>query len=166
MPQEYDPDGPDPAAVAAARPEPPTEDADPVFAVGIGPGDPAYLTPRGERTIREADAVVGHETVVDYVRDRTDADLLACGYADEAEILERFAERVAAGESGVAVLMGDPTFSDYQFVGKVEAAVDPPVQVVPGIDDQRDGRVEGTALGTYCHVHADSGAFDTYLDRL
>jgi len=35
-----------------------------------------------------------------------------------------------------------------------------------GIDDGRDGLVEHRALGTYCHVHPESGAFDAFLDRL
>lgn len=132
MSSEYDLDsGPDPAAVAASAPE--TDSDKPVYAVGIGPGNLEYLTPRGERAISEADVVVGFETVVDFVRDRTDADVLTCGYRDEAETLERFAARVDGDESGTAVLMGDPNHSGYQFVGKVQMAVEDPVRVIPGI---------------------------------
>jgi len=126
--------GPDPAALAASVPEPEAASAEePVRAVGIGPGNPEFLTPRGERAIRDADVVVGFETVVEFIRETTTADLLTCGYRDEAETLATFADRVAAGESGTAVLMGDPNHSGYQFVGKVQAAVDRPVRVVPGI---------------------------------
>ncbi|MFC5278422.1 cobalt-precorrin-7 (C(5))-methyltransferase [Halorubrum rubrum] len=143
----YDLDvGTDPAAYAAATPDielpdaPGSADSAPaVRAVGIGPGDPAFLVPRAERALREADVVVGFETVVDLVRDRTDADLLSCGYRDEAETLTAFADRVAGGDRGVAVLMGDPNHSGYQFLGKVERAVDEAtdggvdVHVVPGV---------------------------------
>lgn len=122
----------DPAAIAGDGPEPDSP-ANPVYAAGIGPGNREYVTPRAERAIREADVVVGFETVVGYVQDLTDATLLSCGYADEAETLEVFAERVKAGNRGTAVLMGDPNYSGYQFLGKVEAAVDRPVRVVPGI---------------------------------
>ncbi|SEP18127.1 precorrin-6Y C5,15-methyltransferase (decarboxylating) [Halogranum amylolyticum] len=129
----YDLDsGPDPATVATATPEP-TDSSNRLYAVGIGPGDLEYLTPRGERAIREADVVVGFETVVEYVAERTDADLLTCGYRDEAEALSRFADRVADGDTGTAVLMGDPNHSGYQFVGKVQAVVDASVRVIPGI---------------------------------
>ncbi|WP_415378589.1 cobalt-precorrin-7 (C(5))-methyltransferase [Halosimplex sp. TS25] len=121
-----------PEAVAVAAPESPDAD-DPVRAVGIGPGNLDYLTPRGERAIREADAVVGFETVVDFVSDRIDGDPFACGYDDEDETLSAFAERIADGAAGTAVLMGDPNFSGYQFLGRVQAAVDRPVRVVPGI---------------------------------
>ncbi|WP_135365974.1 cobalt-precorrin-7 (C(5))-methyltransferase [Halosimplex halophilum] len=128
-----------PEAVAAAAPERPVADADsadtadPVYAVGIGPGNPEYLTPRGERAIREADAVVGFETVVDHVRDRIDGEVLACGYDDQGETLAAFGDRVADGAAGTAVLMGDPNFSGYQFLGRVERAVGRPVRVIPGI---------------------------------
>lgn len=131
----YDLDsGPDPATFASSAAEPERDASEtPVYAVGIGPGNPEYLTRRAGRALREADVVVGFETVVDFVRDETDADLLTCGYADEAEALDRFAERVDGGADGVALLMGDPNHSGYQFVGKVQRAVGPTVRVVPGI---------------------------------
>jgi cobalt-precorrin-7 (C5)-methyltransferase len=133
MSDAYDLDsGPDPATLAASEPEG-TPAPGAVAAVGIGPGNPEYLTPRGERAIRDADVVVGFETVVDFVRERTDAELLTCGYRDEAETLSTFSDRVADGATGTAVLMGDPNHSGYQFVGKVETAVEAPVNVIPGI---------------------------------
>ena len=91
------------------------------------------MKPRGGRAIREADVVVGFETVVEFVREETDAELLTCGYRDEAAALTTFADRVADGATGTAVLMGDPNHSGYQFVGKVQDVVDRPVRVIPGI---------------------------------
>jgi cobalt-precorrin-7 (C5)-methyltransferase len=124
----------DPATIASRQPEA-TSPENPVYAVGIGPGNPEYLTPRGERAIREADVVVGFETVVEFVADvpHADAEVLTCGYKDEAETLSTFADRVAAGATGTAVLMGDPNHSGYQLVGKVQDAVESPVRVIPGI---------------------------------
>lgn len=143
MSDEYDLDsGPDPATFAAESPEPDIDEAtdDPVSVVGVGPGNREYLTPRGERAIREADVLVGFTTVVEFVEELTDADLLTCGYRDEAEALAAFGERVAAGDQGTAVAMGDPNHSGYQFVGKVQDAVERrstesrrTVRVVPGI---------------------------------
>ncbi|MCF2208517.1 cobalt-precorrin-7 (C(5))-methyltransferase [Halobacterium salinarum] len=133
MSEEYDLDsGPDPASFAAQTPEPAAGDHA-VHAVGIGPGNPAFLTARGERAIRDAEVIVGFETVVEFVADLTDADLLTCGYRDEQAALSAFGERVADGARGTAVLMGDPNHSGYQFLGKVERAVGEPVRVVPGI---------------------------------
>ncbi|WP_226009987.1 cobalt-precorrin-7 (C(5))-methyltransferase [Halomicrobium salinisoli] len=168
MSDDYDLDtGPDPATFAAAAPEDPDPD-DPVHAVGIGPGNLDYLTPRGERAVREADVVVGFETVVEFVADRTDADLLTCGYRDEAATLERFAERVAAGERGTAVLMGDPNHSGYQFVGKVQRAVDRPVRVIPGISSLQVAASRARTpmeATTFVTLHK-SGDLSEDLDRL
>ncbi|WP_188787597.1 cobyrinic acid a,c-diamide synthase [Halobellus salinus] len=35
-----------------------------------------------------------------------------------------------------------------------------------GIADERDGLTEYRTLGTYCHLHPESGAVDTFLDRV
>ncbi|MFC6729484.1 cobyrinic acid a,c-diamide synthase, partial [Natronoarchaeum mannanilyticum] len=35
-----------------------------------------------------------------------------------------------------------------------------------GIDEGRDGLTEHRTLGTYCHVHPESGAFDAFVDSL
>lgn len=126
-------DSVDPATHAARTPESSSADATAVPAIGVGPGDPAYLTERGRRELERADVVVGFDTVVDVVRDVTTATVLTCGYDDQRATLEAFAERVADGERGAAVLMGDPNHSGYQFLGRVERALDRPVEVVPGI---------------------------------
>ena len=169
MSDGYDLDsGPDPADIAAAGPEREQSADDPVYAVGIGPGNPEYLTRRGAAAIRDADVVVGFGTVVDFIASETDADLLSCGYRDEGETLGTFAERVAAGDRGVAVLRGDPNHSGYQFLGKVERAVDPLVRVIPGISSLQIAAsrartpMEDSAFVT---LHR-SGDLDADLDRL
>ncbi len=181
MGEEYDLDaGPDPATFAAADPEPDIDEDvdDPVYAIGVGPGNPEYLTPRGERALREADVVVGFRTVVEFVEDKTDADLLTCGYKDEAEALTEFGERVAAGESGTAVAMGDPNHSGYQFVGKVQdviareadrQATDPrPLRIVPGISSLQmaASRARTPMEDTEFVTLHKSGDLDADMDRL
>ena len=168
----YDLDsGPDPAEFAARSPEP-VDPENPVRAVGIGPGNLEYLTSRGRRAVADADVVVGFETVVEFVADLTDADLLTCGYRDEGETLARFAEHVADGEQGTAVLMGDPNHSGYQFLGKVERAVENagagPVRVVPGISALQVAASRARTPmeeGEFVTLHK-SGDLTVDLDRL
>jgi cobalt-precorrin-7 (C5)-methyltransferase len=176
MSDGYDLDsGPDPAAAAAADPEHVGADVEasgwetePVHAVGIGPGNPDFLTRRTAETLREADVVVGFGTVVEFIADETDADLLTCGYRDEAETLAAFAERVAGGDRGVAVLMGDPNHSGYQFLGKVEAAVEAPVRVLPGVSSLQiaASRARTPMEETEFVTLHRSGDLDADLDRL
>ena len=47
---------------------------------------------------------------------------------------------------------------DADFVFEVERG--------DGIENERDGLTAYRTLGTYAHVHADSGAFDRFVDRL
>lgn len=167
--------GPDPAAYAAADPEQLLyeDDRPPVHAVGIGPGNPDYLVPQAEAAIRTADVVVGFQTVVDYVADKIAGDALTCGYQDEMDTLDAFARRVADGDRGVAVLMGDPNHSGYQFLGKVERALadtgdTPPVRVVPGISSLQIAASRARTPmeeTTFVTLHK-SGELDSDLDRL
>ena len=161
--------GPDPATLAASAPEPTVDGtADPVYAVGIGPGNAEYLTARGRRAIAEADVVVGFETVVEFVRETTEADLLTCGYRDEGETLATFAQRVDDGERGTAVLMGDPNHSGYQFLGKVQRAVSAPVRVIPGISSLQvaASRARTPMEDTEFVTLHKSGPIEADLDRL
>ncbi|WP_096393974.1 cobyrinic acid a,c-diamide synthase [Halorubrum trapanicum] len=48
--------------------------------------------------------------------------------------------------------------SDARFAFDVERGT--------GIDGDREGLVEHRTLGTYCHLHAASGAFDAFLDEV
>ena len=48
--------------------------------------------------------------------------------------------------------------TDARFAFDVERGV--------GIDGDRDGLIEHRTLGTYAHVHPESGAFDAFLDGL
>ncbi|WP_436923278.1 cobyrinic acid a,c-diamide synthase [Halosimplex amylolyticum] len=50
------------------------------------------------------------------------------------------------------------TASDARFAFDVERG--------DGIADGRDGLTEHRTLGTYCHCHPESGAFDAFLDAL
>lgn len=161
--------GPDPATLAASAPEPTVDGtADPVYAAGIGPGNVEYLTARGRRAIAEADVVVGFETVVEFVRETTEADLLTCGYRDEGETLATFAQRVDDGERGTAVLMGDPNHSGYQFLGKVQRAVSAPVRVIPGISSLQvaASRARTPMEDTEFVTLHKSGPIEADLDRL
>jgi cobalt-precorrin-7 (C5)-methyltransferase len=122
----------DPTDIADSSPGEQTTDR-PVHAVGIGPGSEAFLTGRTIGLVESADVVTGFETVTDRIEGRTGADVLACSYEDQTAVLERFGERIAEGDRGVAVLWGDPNVSGYAFLGRVEAAVERPVRVVPGV---------------------------------
>ncbi|QLG29701.1 cobyrinic acid a,c-diamide synthase (plasmid) [Halorarum halophilum] len=55
-------------------------------------------------------------------------------------------------------------YSSVDVPGDARFAFD--VRRGDGIDGEHDGLTEHRALGTYCHVHPESGAFDALLDSL
>ena len=141
---------------------------DPVFAVGIGPGDPAYLHERARSILEGADVLVGFETVLDCVGPPSEPDVLPCSYESEARQLAVFAERVAGGEAGAAALMGDPNVSGYTFVEKAEDAVDRPVRIVPGISSIQVAASRSRTpfeSSTVVTLHT-RGDLETEIDRL
>lgn len=156
-----------PARIAAAHPEA-SDTNNPIYAVGIGPGDTKFHTTKGRLRIANADVVVGFETVTDRVATLTDADVLPCSYDNQTEVLEQFAERTAAGAAGVAVLWGDPNVSGYQFLGRVENAVDRPVEVIPGISSIQIAASRARIPfehSTFASLHR-RGDVEAELDRL
>ncbi|RJX46966.1 SAM-dependent methyltransferase, partial [Halonotius pteroides] len=67
-----------------------------------------------------------------------------------------------------AVLMGDPNHSGYQFVGKVESAVDAPVEVIPGISSLQIAASRARTPmeeTTFVTLHK-SGPIEADLERL
>jgi len=55
-------------------------------------------------------------------------------------------------------------YSDADVASDARFAFD--VERGTGVDGERDGLIEHETLGTYCHVHAASGAFDAFCDGL
>jgi len=73
----------------------------------------------------------------------------------------RDAPTAAAGET----LRGHEFhYSAADVAGDARFAFD--VERGTGIDGEHDGLIEHRTLGTYCHVHPESGAFDAFLDGL
>jgi cobalt-precorrin-7 (C5)-methyltransferase len=160
-----------PARHAASSPER-DQQTEPVYAVGVGPGDEAFLTQRAHHLLSDADVVVGFDTVVDRITDIGDPEILRCSYDNQTARLAEFGERIASGKRGVAVLWGDPNISGYQFLGRVERAVDRPVRVVPGISSVQIAASRSRIPfehATFASLHRRgdlAGEFDRLADSL
>jgi cobalt-precorrin-7 (C5)-methyltransferase len=106
-----------------------------IICIGAGPGDIGYLTQRGADLIRTADVVAGFNAVVEIVRDLipSAAEVVTMGYRDQVDKLARVAQAHHAGQRCVVVFMGDPHFSGFQYLERVERACGHPVESLPGI---------------------------------
>jgi cobyrinic acid a,c-diamide synthase len=71
---------------------------------------------------------------------------------------------VLTADAGTTVRGHEFHYSEADVASDATFAFD--VERGDGITDEKDGLTEYRTLGTYAHVHADSGAFDRFLDRL
>ena len=106
-----------------------------IIGVGIGPGDSDWLTQRGAKLIREAEWIVGFRTVNGFVQEMISesAEVLHLTYKNQTEELGRAAQAHQQGKNVVVLFMGDPHFSGFQMIERLERACGHPVEILPGI---------------------------------
>jgi cobalt-precorrin-7 (C5)-methyltransferase len=100
--------------------------------VGVGPGEPEYVTTKAVRLIEGADYVAGFKQALQVVEKLVKGKMLIVDYTNEEGVLKLLASEAKAGKKCVICSYGDPNFSDKQFVEKIKS-VYMDVKVVPGI---------------------------------
>jgi cobalt-precorrin-7 (C5)-methyltransferase len=131
-----------------------------ICCVGVGPGDLGFLTRKGQELIEGADVVAGFTAVADLVRTlvKPNARVITMGYKDQVDRLQEVADLHRAGSSCVVVFMGDPHFSGFQFLERVEQACQHQVEAIPGISSAQ-------ILASRCRVCFDETTFITFHRR-
>ena len=93
------------------------------------------------------------------------ADVRMCDRYQALDHVElRAREDALTADSGETLRGHEFHYSEADVAADADFAFD--VERGDGIVDSKDGLTEHRTLGTYAHVHADSGAFDRFLDRL
>jgi len=101
--------------------------------VAVGPGDPQLLTLRGQQALREADVVVGFQTVLDVVRPWVDrAEVRPMSYRDQEQVLEYAAAQASQGRRCVVCCWGDLNVSAAELLARVRRHATH-VDLIPGI---------------------------------
>jgi cobalt-precorrin-7 (C5)-methyltransferase len=131
-----------------------------IACVGAGPGDAAYLTQRVVELIKSAEIVAGFDAVVNLVRVHipAHAEVVTMGYKNQVEKLAHVAAAHHAGRRCVAVFMGDPHFSGFQFLERIERACGHTVATEPGISSAQ-------ILASRARVCFDETTFITFHRR-
>ncbi|MEM3939273.1 MAG: cobalt-precorrin-7 (C(5))-methyltransferase [Saccharolobus sp.] len=90
-----------------------------IYIVGVGPGDPEYLTLKGYRVIKESNIVAGWKSVIErFSPILQNKKIVILNYKDERQQLLELVE-IAKNESVAILDHGDPSVSDWQFIEKI-----------------------------------------------
>ena len=106
-----------------------------VYVVGVGPGDPEYLTMKAKSVIQASDIVVGFEpslrTVDELVKGKM---VLTLTLENENQVLAGLAKKVRSGKVCSVTCTGDPDFVDIdsEFIESVRKFLGE-VEIIPGI---------------------------------
>lgn len=131
-----------------------------ITCVGVGPGDLAYLTRKGESLITGADVVAGFDSVLNMVAPliNKSATVIRMTYRDQVEQMAKVAEAHHQGKTCVVAFMGDIHFSGFQLLERVESACGHEVETVPGISSAQ-------VLASRARVCFDETSFITFHRR-
>jgi len=103
-----------------------------ISVVGVGPGDPAYLTAQGIELISTAEVVAGFNLPLETASRHIKGERVLLTYKNQEAELAKLAELARAGRRCVVCAQGDPSFSGHELVERVEAA-GAFVEVIPGV---------------------------------
>ncbi|HVT64199.1 MAG TPA: precorrin-3B C(17)-methyltransferase [Mycobacteriales bacterium] len=144
--------------------------------IGLGPGDPGWLTPEVATVLAEATDLVGYRPYLERIPKRPNQERHATGNTVEAERAAHALDLAAAGKRVVVVSSGDPgVFAMASAVCEVVAAdpgrwADVEVRVLPGVTAaQAVASRVGAPLGhDYCVISLSDRLkpWEVIVDRL
>lgn len=103
-----------------------------VLLVGVGPGDPEYVTARVAREIAAADIVAGFATVLSIIDHLITGQCMVLTYRNQEAQLAELSRAHALGQRCVVCCYGDLNFSAQELIARVERHCGA-VERIPGI---------------------------------
>ena len=130
--------------------------------VAVGPGNPEMLTLQGRQALKDADLVLGFNTVLNVVRPLLEhAEVCPMSYRDQEQVLEYAEDQVKKGRKCVVCCWGDLNVSARELLERVQRRADR-VDLVPSISSvqvamSRTGIFLEDSVFLTLHKRADSG---------
>lgn len=112
-----------------------------LYAVGLGPGDPAQLTAQARAALAESEVIVGYQTYLNLIRELIEGKkILASGMREEVARAHAAVQEATSGKVVAVVSSGDPGI--YGMAGLIYEVLqesgwhprsDLKVEIVPGV---------------------------------
>jgi cobalt-precorrin-7 (C5)-methyltransferase len=103
-----------------------------VLLVGVGPGDPEYVTARVAKELTSADIVAGFATVLASIDQLITGQRMILTYRNQEEQLAELSRAHASGHRCVVCCSGDVNFSAQELIARIERHCGA-VERIPGI---------------------------------
>lgn len=105
-----------------------------IYAVGLGPGDEAYLAPRARQALSDCDVVVGYSTYIKIIEDIIgDKSVVQTGMTGEVERCQKAVDLAMTGKEVAVVSSGDAGIYGMAPLLFQLAEDKVAVEVIPGI---------------------------------
>lgn len=111
------------------------EGATRVYAIGVGPGSPKYLTRIAEEVIKKCSVIVGYQFTLNTIRHLTSGKTVhAVTMSNQEDTLQKVAATLGKDETLVVPFTGDANFSESEVVDRLaEIFGSNGMEIIPGI---------------------------------
>jgi precorrin-6y C5,15-methyltransferase (decarboxylating) CbiE subunit len=108
-----------------------------LYAIGVGPGSPKYLTDAAKEALHKCHYVVGYKytlTTIESVIDRSNQEIFEVTMKNQEDVYQSIHKRMNEGDCCAILFTGDANFSESELVDRLmELFCEDNIEIIPGI---------------------------------
>jgi precorrin-6y C5,15-methyltransferase (decarboxylating) CbiE subunit len=108
-----------------------------LYAIGVGPGSPRYLTDAAKEALHKCHYVVGYKytlTTIESVIDRSNQEVFEVTMKNQEDVYQSIHKRMNEGDCCAILFTGDANFSESELVDRLmELFCEDNIEIIPGI---------------------------------
>ena len=136
-----------------------------VTVIGIGPGDPEFITLKAKNVLEQSNAVAGFTTVLSVIEQYIPHDnVIKLTYRNQEELLTELAKQAQQGKACVLCAWGDINFSASELIDRIRNKVDE-IELIPCVSSvqvaaTRSGLKMEESIFITLHKRSDDNDFE------
>jgi precorrin-6y C5,15-methyltransferase (decarboxylating) CbiE subunit len=108
-----------------------------LYAIGVGPGSPKYLTDAAKEALHKCHYVVGYKytlTTIESAIDRSNQEVFEVTMKNQEDVYQSIHKRMNEGDCCAILFTGDANFSESELVDRLmELFCEDNIEIIPGI---------------------------------